>query len=156
MITLNPHDLKTDVNELTSESIEVKLIQFAKSKYDQELAEKNACDKFIQYCLDNIYHITIDDILKSTTKIIDGKWKVDSDYLIYMEAAVAAGLIIAAEIGVIAISIGTEDKKVEAESSDMASAAIICGGKEFGEKVVNRYCEMLQEKAKSRGGQNNG
>lgn len=155
-IVLNPEELKNDINDSTSESVEVKLVQFAKSEYAKQLAQSNDCDTFIQYCLDNIYHVSIADILKKNTKIIDGSWKVESDYLIYMAVALAAGLVVAAEVGAIAVAIvvGDPGGGEGPGPADISSAAVICGGKEFGENVVNRYCAMLQMEAEKRWAKN--
>lgn len=151
VITLSTKDIKRDINDLTSESTEVKLVQFAKSKYAKELAEKNNSEGFIQYCLDNIYHVTIGDILKSTTKIVDGSWKVEADYLVYMEAILAAGLVVAAEIGALVIAIVAGDEPGEEPGpSNIASAAAVCGGKEFGKNVVHKYCELLRTESEKR------
>lgn len=154
-IILNPEDLKKDINESASESVEVKLVQFANSEYAKQLALSNDCDTFIQHCLDNIYHVSIADILKRNTKIIDGSWKVEADYLVYMEVALAAGLVVAAEVGAIAVVLVVGDPGGEEPGpTDISSAAVVCGGKEFGENVVNRYCAMLQAEAEKRWAEN--
>lgn len=155
VITMNPEDIQKDVNKAESKSVEVQLVQFANSTYAKELAQNNDCDTFIQYCLENIYHTNLEEILKRSTRIVDGQWKVESDYLLYMEVALAAGLIVAAEIGALAVTIVMGDEPGEEPgTSNISSAAVVCGGKEFGERVVNRYCELLQMEAEKRCGKN--
>lgn len=151
IITMNPEDMKMDINRAKSESTEVKLVKFAKSEYAKQLAENEDCDTFIQYCLDNIYHTNLGEILDRSIRIVDGKWKVESDYVLYMEAVVAAGLVVAAEIGAIVVTIVPADEPGEEPGpSNISSAAVVCWGKEFGEKVINRYCELLQMEAERR------
>lgn len=147
VITLNPEDLKKkDVNEMTSNSIEVKLLQFANSQYAKELAEKNDADTFIQYCLDNIYHLSMDDIINKSSKIVDDSFKVNFDVLVYTEAIFGAGLVALAEIGALVISLIAGDEPGEEPGpANIASAAAICGGKAFKDCVVKRYCALMQE-----------
>lgn len=156
VITMNPEDLKKDVNKMTSEGVEVKLLQFANSQYAKELAEKKDTDTFIQYCLDNIYHLSMNDIIDRTSKIVDGSLKTEFDVLLYAEAIVAAGLIAVAEVGALAVAVVAGDEPGEEPGpANIASAAAICGGKEFRDSVIERYCTLMQETGKQRWGLEN-
>ncbi len=156
VITLNPEDLKKDVNEMTSDSVDVKLLQFAKSEYAKELAEKNDADTFIKYCLDNIYHLSMNDIINRTSKIVDDSFKTEFNVLVYAEAVLGAGVIALAEIGVLAVSVIVGDEPGEEPGpANIASAAAICGGKEFSDRVVKRYCVLIQETENQRWGLEN-
>ena len=146
MIRLNQEDLKKNIDEMKSDSVEVKLLQFARSEYAQLLAGENNTDAFIQHCLDNVYHLSMNDIISKTSKVVDGSLKTEFDVLVYAEAVLGAGLVALAEIGVLAVSVIIGDEPGEEPvPANIAGAAAICGGKEFSDKVIQRYCALIQE-----------
>ena len=67
-----------------------------------------------------------------------------------------AGVIALAEIGVLAVSVIVGDEPGEEPGpANIASAAAICGGKEFSDRVVKRYCVLIQETENQRWGLEN-
>lgn len=139
----------------TLESVEVKLVQFAKSNYAKKLAERNDCDGFIQYCLSNIYHTTIPDILAGSTIVAGKKTDIATDVLVYTAWAVGTTAVLVAEVGGAAVFvvfvIGDEPGEEPGPGAcNMVKAAIMCGGVQFGTNVTQRYCDLVQKESKKR------
>lgn len=142
LITLDNDVKEINTSKQDSDSVEVKLVQFARSGYGKFLAKHGKCDEFIKYCLTNIYHIKLEDTVRKYRGIVDGKVKVKFDVLALGEILIAAGMI-----AVVEVYIADEpdpDQPGPAARTDIGKAAILCGGKEFGNSVEKRMCDLIK------------
>ena len=66
---------KIEYNDI--EAPEIKLVGFAKSEYARKLATDKNADKFLEYCLENIYHTNIKEIVSKSRTVVDGWHEMD-------------------------------------------------------------------------------
>lgn len=127
---------KIEYNDI--EAPEIKLVGFAKSEYARKLATDKNADKFLEYCLENIYHTNIKEIVSKSRTVVDG-WHEMDWYVI------AEGIVVVGALAVVELVFDDEpDPDIGPEPTDIGKAAYLCGGKTFKDQVVNRLIELVK------------
>lgn len=127
---------KDEFDGCNMENHEIHLVNFAKSEYAKQLATDKNADKFLFYCLNNIYHTSINDIINKNKTIVNGAW--DTEWYVLVAGVAILGAVLAVEM----VFYFTPE---ELSTMNIRRAAILCGGQEFGDSVTNRFIELIQK-----------
>ena len=128
-----------EFHDYEREAPEVQLVRFARSEYAKELVRCRDYDKFIEYCLNNIYHTSIKEIVSNRERAGDEtlEW-----YVLGVGVALV-GIVVVLEL-VVADEPGDPDGPAPV---NISKAAFLCGGEEFNKGIVNRLVELIQADA---------